>query len=290
MITKFSIVLPAKNEAENLKSLLPEIKNLFPDAEIIVVDDGSTDKTAEVVLSNKATLVSHPYSMGNGAAIKTGARNAKNEIAIFMDADGQHAPKDIFLLLEKISEGYVMAVGARTKSTHASFWRLLANSIYNKIASIITGYKIEDLTSGFRAVKISHFNRFLYLLPNKFSYPTTITMAFIRSGFPISYVSIDARSRGGSSHINPVKDGLRFLMIIIKIGSLYSPFKFFTPPSFILFFIGVANYIYTYLKNGTFTNMSALLIIVSMIIFMFGLLAEQITTLIYASSERRRSD
>ncbi len=286
----FSIILPARNEAHNLDQLLPEIRSLHPTVKIIVVNDGSTDNTEEIALSHGASIVSHPYGMGNGAAIKSGARVADSDYIIFMDADGQHAPSDIASMISELEQGYEMVVGARTMKSHASLSRRIANTIYNRIASIITSFTIEDLTSGFRAVRRSRFNRFLYLLPNKFSYPTTITMAFIRSGYPISYVPIEARTRKGKSHINPLKDGLRFILIIIKIGSLFSPFKFFTPPSVFLFLTGVSNYLYTYFTHNTFTNMSALLIIVSLIFFMFGLLGEQMTTLIYAASERRESD
>ena len=287
---EFSIVIPAKNEADNLNALLPKIKTHYPDTNIFVVDDGSEDNTIEIAESYEATVISHPYSLGNGAAIKTGARICKSPCIVFMDADGQHSPEDIKQLVEKYKQGYCMVIGARNPSTHASLFRRIANHIYNTLASLITNYTIKDLTSGFRVVDRQLFNRFLYLLPNGFSYPTTITMAFIRSGFPITYLPINAKRRTGKSHINPLKDGLRFIMIIIKIGSLYSPLKFFTPPSLFLFLAGAANYLYTYFRFGTFTNMSALLIIVSMIIFMFGLLAEQITTLVYASSERRKTD
>lgn len=286
----FSIVLPAKNEEDNLARLLPEIKKLYPSVELIIVDDGSTDNTAAIARSFDATLISHPYSMGNGAAIKSGARAATTEYIVFMDADGQHSPSDITKLEEMIKNGYCMAVGSRSSESQASFARKLGNRFYNYLASSITGNKILDLTSGFRMVDRNLFTRFLYLLPNGFSYPTTITMAFFRSGYSVAYVPINAKAREGKSHINILRDGLRFLVIILKIGSLYSPLKFFTPPSIIFFLLGLVNYSYTYIYKGQFTNMSALLFIVSIIIFMFGLLAEQLTVLTYSSSERRRGD
>lgn len=286
----FSIILPAKNEEDNLSTLLPNIVKLYPNIELIVVDDGSTDNTRSVANSYNATIVSHPYSMGNGAAIKSGARACKTNAIVFMDADGQHSPEDITQLLEKYKEGHMMVVGARNPTTHASSMRRLANFIYNNIASKITGHKILDLTSGFRIVNRNAFTQYLYMLPNGFSYPTTSTMAFFRSGLSVAYVPIDAKKRAGKSHINPLKDGLRFLIIILKIGSLYSPLKFFTLPSIIIFLLGISNYAYTYFTKNTFTNMSALLMIVAIIIFMFGLLAEQMTVLLYASSERRKTD
>ena len=286
----FSIVLPAKNEEANLSRLIPRIKELYPSTEIIIVDDGSTDNTAAIAKSFNANLVSHPYSMGNGAAIKSGARAAKTKYIVCMDADGQHSPSDIVKLEEMIKQGYCMVVGSRSSDSQASFARKIGNKFYNYLASSITGNKIYDLTSGFRMVDRDLFTRFLYLLPNGFSYPTTITMAFFRSGYSVAYAPIEAKAREGKSHINLIRDGLRFLVIILKIGSLYSPLKFFTPPSILIFLLGLVNYSYTYFFKGQFTNMSALLIIVSIIIFMFGLLAEQLTVLTYSSSERRRGD
>ena len=286
----YSIVIPAKNEQSSISSLLESIKALHPEANIIVIDDGSTDETAKISVECGVHVVSHPYSMGNGAAIKSGARAAQSEYIVFMDADGQHDPADIGKLIGKLESGFDMAVGARTADSQANIFRGLANKVYNTIASIVTGHKILDLTSGYRAVNKKLFNRFLYLLPNGFSYPTTITMAFFRSGYPISYIPIIAKKRTGVSHINPLKDGLRFFIIIIKIASLYSPLKVFTPVSVLLAILGLGNYAYTYVTDARFTNMSALLLIIAIIIFMMGLLAEQITVLTYAASERRKTD
>ena len=286
----FSIVIPAKNEGENLESLLPNIRSLFPEISIIVVDDGSTDDTNQVANKHGAKTVSHPYCMGNGAAIKTGARSCESKYIIFMDADGQHDPAYIQILMDKILTGYDMVVGARTHESQANIMRGFGNKVYNYIASTVTGHQIKHLTSGFRAVNRNLFLRYLYLLPNGFSYPTTITMAFFRSGYSVTYESIVANKRLGKSHINLTKDGIRFLIIIIKIASLYSPLKVFTPVSLATASLGLINYGYTYITAERFTNMSALLIIVSIIIFMLGLLAEQITVLTYAASERRKSD
>ena len=290
MSIEFSIVIPAKNEEENLKTLLPNIRSLFPDVDLIIVNDGSTDETASIANKFAAKVINHPYSMGNGAAIKSGARASKTEYIVFMDADGQHDPNSIQHLIDRLNKGYDMVVGARTTDSQASMLRGIGNRIYNFIASKVTGHKIQDLTSGFRAVKRELFNRFLYLLPNGFSYPTTITMAFFRSGYSVAYEPIIAKQRLGKSHINLTKDGLRFLVIIIKIASLYSPLKVFTPVALLTFMLGFANYAYTYLTVERFTNMSALLFIISIIIFMLGLLAEQITVLTYAASERRKTD
>mgnify|MGYP002525033916 CR=1 FL=1 len=276
-----SIVLPAKNEAPQIRNLIKKLKSKFPDAEILVVNDGSTDQTAEIAEQEGARVITHPYSMGNGAAIKTGARNATNNIIVFMDADGQHNPDDIPALLNKLSEGYDMVVGARQANSQANIHRRLANYIYNRLASFMTGYRIEDLTSGFRAVKTNKFRKFLYLLPNGFSYPTTSTMAFFRSGFPVAYIPIKAIQRQGKSHIKLFKDGIRFFIIILRVGSLFSPMRLFLPISFALFSIGMTYYSYTYVISSRFTNMSALLLVSALIIFLIGILSEQISSLHY---------
>ena len=292
MSDKVSIILPAKNEAESLATLLPVLRKNFPEEEIIVVDDGSTDNTAEICEQNQVTVITHVYSMGNGAAIKTGARNASGSILMFMDADGQHRPDDINHLLEKIHDGYAMAVGARQMNTHASLLRRVGNTIYNKLASLMTGYPIEDLTSGFRAARARHFRKFLYLLPNKFSYPTTSTMAFFRSGLPVAYVPIRAMDRAGDakSHIRLFHDGFRFLIIIVKIGALFSPMRFFLPISGVLFITGMAYYGYTYYHYERLTNMTAILLLSSLTTFLIGIVSEQISALHYKDiqeTERR---
>jgi hypothetical protein len=210
-----------------------------------------------------------------------------------MDADGQHTPADITLLLDKIDEGYDMVVGARHLDSHASLTRRIGNTIYNKLASWMTGYPIEDLTSGFRAARARHFKKFLYLLPNKFSYPTTSTMAFFRSGLPVGYVPIKAMSRSGDrkSHIRIFHDGLRFLIIIMKIGALFSPMRFFLPISGALFLAGVCYYAYTYFTWGRLTNMSTILILASLFTFLIGIVSEQISALHYKDIQeiRRRT-
>ncbi len=287
MNSTVSIILPAKNEAGSLETLLPTLKQNFPDNEIIVVNDGSTDNTAAICERNRVRVLTHVYSMGNGAAIKTGARNAAGSILVFMDADGQHSPEDIKRLVDKVESGYDMAVGARQVDTHASLTRRIGNTIYNKLASWMTGYPIEDLTSGFRAARTRHFRKFLYLLPNRFSYPTTSTMAFFRSGLTVGYVPIKALNRTGDrkSHIRLFHDGIRFLIIILKIGALFSPMRFFLPISGLLFITGLAYYGYTYFNWGRLTNMSVLMFMASLFTFLIGIVSEQISALHYKDIE-----
>ena len=284
----FSIVIPAYNEESGLNRILPDLAERYPNAEIIVVNDGSTDNTDKVCIENSVTVLSHPYKMGNGASIKSGARSASEEVIVFMDADGQHLPADIERLLEKMNEGFEMVVGARTIDTHSSYLKRLGNTFFNRLASIMTGHTILDLTSGLRAVKAKTFRKILYLLPNGFSYPTTSTMAFFRSGNPVGYIKIQAgqRTKGTSSNISVIKDGIRFFLIILKIGALYSPMRLFLPISISLFITGVGYYAYTYITDHRFTNMSALLFISSLMIFLIGILSEQVSSLHYRDSER----
>ena len=276
-----SIVLPAKNEAAALKDLLPRLRSLRPDDEIIVVDDGSTDDTAAIVRAAGARVVSAPYSMGNGAAIKRGARAARGDVLVFMDADGQHDPAHIQPLLDRLEQGYDMVVGARDWSGQAGVGRGLANTAYNALASWVTEHRIADLTSGFRVARADKFREFLHLLPNGFSYPTTSTMAFLRSAYAVAYVPIPVARRIGKSHIRPLRDGVRFLLIIFKIATLYSPLKLFVPTAVIFFLIGLAYYGWTFATQGRFTNMSVLLFSASVIVFLIGLVSEQITALTY---------
>jgi glycosyltransferase involved in cell wall biosynthesis len=279
---QISVILPAKNEAEGLRQTLPALRACYPAAEVIVVDDGSTDATAAVAAEHGARVMSAPYSMGNGAAIKRGARAATGDILVFMDADGQHDPQLIQSLLDKLDAGFDMAVGARDASGQANAGRGAANAFYNRLASWMTGHHVADLTSGFRAVRADKFREFLHLLPNGFSYPTTCTMAFFRSAYPVAYVSIPvARRVGTGSHIRPLRDGVRFLLIIFKIATLYSPLKLFAPTSFVFALLGFSYYAYTYLTEHRFTNMSALLLSGGVIVFLIGLISEQITNLTY---------
>jgi glycosyltransferase involved in cell wall biosynthesis len=279
-----SIIIPAKNEMASIGQVVAKARQNFAEAEIIVVDDGSTDDTGRIAESAGARVVRHPESLGNGAAVKSGARAARGEILAFMDADGQHDATEFVQLLEKLADGYHMAIGARNSNSHASVGRLFANGLYNRFASLVSSRQIPDLTSGFRVVRADYFRQFLYLLPNGFSYPTTITMAFLRSGYPVAFVPVNARQRTGKSHIRPVRDGVRFLAIIFKIATLYAPLKVFLPVSAAFFVTGIGYYVYTYFTMGRFTNMSLLVLSASVIVFLIGLISEQITALTYSKT------
>ena len=283
---KISIVIPAHNEAVSLRSLLPELVRLYPDAEIIVVNDASDDDSEAVCRLHNVRVVSHKYQQGNGSAIKTGARHAAGDVLVFMDADGQHKPTDVAGLLAEIESGFDMAVGARSLDSHAGFARLAGNVFYNRLASWMTGHKVLDLTSGFRAVHAARFREFIHMLPNGFSSPTTITMAFFRAGYSVAYIPITALARTGKSHIRLFRDGLKFLLIIFRVTAFYSPLKLFFPLSAVFFATGLGYYFYTYITQERFTNMGALLFMTSILIFLIGLVSEQITFLIYLERKK----
>lgn len=280
-----TIIIPAFNEELIIGVLVSEIKKQYPEHELIVVNDGSGDNTAQVARDAGARVISHPYNIGNGAAIKTGIRAASGDILVFMDGDGQHDPQDITRLLDHFPE-YDMVVGERSVSDQASIFRAFGNSVYNKLASYVAKFPVLDLTSGFRAVKSHIARNFLYMLPNTYSSPTTLTLGTLRSGWSVKYVPISAKERKqGNSNISLFKDGVRFFMIITRICTLYSPFRIFLPVSLFTFLLGIAYYLYTFLSEGRFTNMSLLLFTTSVLIFMIGLVSEQVSQMRFDKSE-----
>lgn len=284
MDSKVSVIMPAFNEEEGIGNVISKLRKMNIASEIIVVDDCSKDRTAEIAEKAGAKVIRHPYNKGNGAAIKTGIRNSTGDILVMMDSDGQHDPADIPRLLASIGE-YDMVVGARLKNEKGSTHRNFANRIYNRLATYLCGVKIMDLTSGFRAIKRVVAKQYLYLLPNKFSYPTTITVALIRAGHNVKYEPVTMHKRLGKSKINIFKDGFRFFLIMFRIISLFKPMKVFLPASILFILLGLGNYAHTYIRFRHFTNMSALLFIAGINIFLLGLIAEQISQLRYDRSE-----
>lgn len=284
-----SIIIPAYNEGAIIGNVVDIIKGVLTAAdqsfEILVVDDGSTDNTVDQAKKSGARVIQHPYNIGNGAAVKTGIRNARGGTLVMLDADGQHPPEDIPNLLAKIGP-YDMAVGARTSSSESAIHRDFANYVYNRLASYVSGHKIKDLTSGFRAIKADVAHGFVYLLPNKFSYPTTITLAILRSGRALTYIPIQGRKRVGKSKIRLLRDGIRFLLIILKIATFFSPLKVFIPVSGLMFLTGFGYGLFKVLVlNTPYGPTSAMLMTMSLVVFMVGLVSEQVAQLRFDRSE-----
>jgi glycosyltransferase involved in cell wall biosynthesis len=281
---KVSIIIPAYNEEKTIVEIISQIQDLHPSAEIIVINDGSTDNTAAAALNSGATVYNHPYNIGNGAAVKSGIRAASGDILVFMDGDGQHDPADIQKLLKYLPV-YDMVVGSRSHIGQATFGIAFGNTVYNWFASYVTKYSVKDLTSGFRAVKSDIARSFVFLLPNTYSYPTTITLGVLRSGNSVKYIPIEVHKRqNGHSGIKIFQDGIKFFMILTRIATMYSPMRVFLPVSLAMFFLGFFRYMYTFISEGRFTNISALFFVSSVIIFMMSLISEQICQMRY---ERR---
>ncbi|MEM7032856.1 MAG: glycosyltransferase family 2 protein [Chloroflexota bacterium] len=278
-----SVIIPAYYEEQVIEAIIQRIQTTLNASsyhyEIIVVDDGSQDETAKKAQEAGATVISHPYNIGNGAAVKTGIRHAQGDILVMLDADGQHPPEDIPRLLDLVGP-YDMVVGARTKESDSSLHRDLANAIYNRFATYVSGRHIEDLTSGFRAIKAPIARNLVNLLPNTFSYPTTITLATIRSGYSLAYVPIVSDKRVGKSKIKLLRDGTRFLLIIVKVATLFSPLKVFLPVSATMFTAGILYGLFKIFFLGLrYGPTSAMLMIMAVVIFMVGLVSEQVAQL-----------
>jgi len=289
--SEITILIPAYQEVDVIASVISGVRQVMDQInrtyEILVIDDGSKDETADKATDAGARVISHPYNIGNGAAVKTGIRHARGKIIITMDGDGQHDPLDIPRLLDKIGR-YDMVVGARSSDSESYLHRNMANGLYNLFASYICKRRIQDLTSGFRAIKASIARQFIPLLPNTFSYPTTITMAVLRSGFSMTYIPIRTTKRKGKSKIKLLRDGSRFLLIILKIATLFSPLRVFLPVSALVFLLGLGYGLYKiFFLDGRYGPTSAMLITMSVLIFMVGLVSEQVAQLRYERSENR---
>lgn len=288
--TAISVIMPAYYEEAVIGSVIKRVQVVLQELEqtyeIIVIDDGSQDETARCAHEAGARVITHPYNIGNGAAIKSGIRHARGDILVMLDADGQHPPEDIPSLLDQLGR-YDMVVGARTHESDSDWHRNLANKIYNWFASYVCGRKIKDLTSGFRAMKGHIARGFVYLLPNTFSYPTTLTLAVVRSGYTLHYVPIKAARRVGKSKIKIFKDGPRFLLIILKVATFFSPLKVFIPASIAMLTVGISYGLFKVLFLGSrYGPTSAMLMIMAILIFLVGLVSEQVAQLRFEVRER----
>ncbi len=273
-----SIVIPACNEAQAIGPLVTSLVASAKWHEVLVIDDGSTDETSAVARSAGATVVRHPYNKGNGAAVKTGVRHATGECILIVDGDGQHRAEDAVRLVANLGE-YDLVIGARSQGTQASRMRLLGNLALNRLAGYLTGRRIPDLTSGFRCARREHLQEFLHLLPNGFSTPTTTTLAFIKAGYNVRFEPIEAEVRLGKSKIKLARDGVKFLLIVLKIVTIFSPLRVFLPISLAAFGAGAGYAGWTIATQSHVTNSSVLLIMLAVIVFLVGLVSEQISAL-----------
>jgi glycosyltransferase involved in cell wall biosynthesis len=273
-----SVIVPAFNEAASIGPLVTALRTAADWAEILVVDDGSRDDTAERARTAGARVIRHPYNKGNGAAVKSGIRNATGSFILIIDADGQHRPADALRLVGHL-DAYDLVVGARSAETQATSLRRYGNAVLNRTAAYLTERPIPDLTSGFRAARRSCLIEFLHLLPNGFSTPTTTTLAFLKAGYSVRFEPVDAGRREGASKIRLGKDGVAFLLILLKVITIFSPLRIFLPISAAAFFLGAAYAFWTVITQSHVTNSSVLLILLSVVIFLVGLVSEQISSL-----------
>jgi len=279
-----SVVIPAYNEGAVIGQVVSALAAAGPWHEIIVVDDGSEDDTGAHAVAAGATVVRHPYNKGNGAAVKSGIRRATGEHVLIVDGDGQHSAEDARRLVARLGE-YDLVIGARSTSTQATHARRFGNTALNRLASYLTGRVIPDLTSGFRAARRECLREFLHLLPNGFSAPTTTTLAFIKAGYNVAFEPTDARLRVGHSKIRFARDGVKFFVIILKIVTLFSPLRVFLPISLAAFAIGAAYAAWTIATQSHVTNSSVLLIMLAVIVFLVGLVSEQISAMRFESRQ-----
>jgi glycosyltransferase involved in cell wall biosynthesis len=273
-----SVVIPAMDEAASIGDVVTRLRALAPWREVLLIDDGSSDQTAERARSAGASVIRHPYNKGNGAAVKTGIRNATGEYVLIMDGDGQHPPEDALRIVTALGE-FDLVIGARDPSTQATTGRRAGNALLNQLASYLTGRPIPDLTSGFRGARTAYLREFIHLLPNGFSAPTTTTLAFIRAGYNVRFEPIEARQRSGSSHVRMARDGAKFFLILLKIITIFSPLRIFVPASIVSFVAGLLYGLWTVVASGRIANGAVILIMFAVIVFLVGLVSEQISAL-----------
>ena len=273
-----TVIIPAFNEAAVIGQVIAGLREAGDWHEIVVVDDGSADGTADAAREAGAIVVRHPYNKGNGASVKSGIRAATGEYVLVIDADGQHQPADATRLVSRLGD-YDLVIGARTGATQATLARRAGNGLLNGLATYLTGHPIPDLTSGFRAARRAHLLEFLHLLPNRFSTPTTTTLAFVKAGYNVTFEAVEARQRVGQSKIRLLRDGTKFLLIVLKVVTIFSPLRVFVPISAASFLVGAGYAAWTIATQSHVTNSSVLLIMLAVIVFLVGLVSEQIAAL-----------
>jgi len=272
-----TIVLPAYNEAEALAKILGELKKKYKEAQVLVVDDGSTDRTAEVARKAGVTAVSHPYNKGYGAALKTGARAAKTEYVLYFDSDGQFFTDDINAVAAERNK-YDMVIGARPKEFTM---KDMGRRVMKAMASYLSGKKIPDINCGFRLIRRQRVLDFMSILPDGFSFTTTITLAMLQAGDSVKFQPVRVKPReSGKSGIKKMRHGLRFMLYILRMVMLFNPLKVFLPVSLALFAVGFPVFAYFLLFQAHVSQTSLMLILFSLMTFLFGLVADAISVLV----------
>ncbi len=273
-----TIIIPVYNEEQSIKEVISSVKIACPHDEIIVVDDGSTDGTPGLLKTMGIRCIRHPYNKGYGAALKTGVRNASHNVVVFMDGDKQHQPNDVHRLAEFVDQ-YDMVVGARAKGSQVSAFRSSGKKILGLLANYLSGMKIPDLNSGFRAIKKDILMKYMHILPNTFSFTTTITLALIKDGYNVKYVPIKTEKRIGKSKLRPFRNGFEFILLIMRTTVLFDPLKVFLPISLISAGLGTLDALYYVIFHTSISKSSLLLIFSGLLIFCFGLLADQVSAI-----------
>jgi glycosyltransferase involved in cell wall biosynthesis len=280
-----SIIIPAYNEEQSIEMVLKQLMHIMrplnlSNFEIIVVDDGSKDQTGQQVQQfADVKLVTHHTNRGYGAALKTGIMNAQYETICITDADGTYPNERIPDLLWSLAKGdYDMAVGARIGDNVAiPLIRRPPKWVINRLAEYVVGEKIPDLNSGLRIFSRKIAKRYFNLLPDGFSFTSTITLAMLTHGYSVGYIPIDYYHRIGQSKIQPIRSTLLFIRLVLMIGLYFAPLKIFVPIS-LLFIIGSVSWgIFSTIALGKLADVSTLMIMLTGVqIGIMGLLAELI--------------
>ncbi len=273
-----SVVIPAMNEEDSIAGVVSGLRSLAAWREVLVIDDGSSDATAQRAEHAGARVIRHPYNKGNGAAVKTGIRNASGEFILIVDGDGQHQPVDAQRIAARLGD-YDLVIGARSTGTQATLTRRAGNALLNRLATYLTGRPIPDLTSGFRAARRDYLREFLHLLPNGFSTPTTTTLAFIKAGYNVTFEPVHARPRTGQSKLRVARDGAKFFLILLRVITIFSPLRIFVPLSGLTLAVGAAYGLVNFVAAGRIPNGAVILLLFAVIVFLVGLISEQISSL-----------
>jgi len=267
-----SLIIPAYNEEDGIKDIVLKALNLYPDFEIIVIDDGSTDSTYEKIKDLNIKIIRHAFNKGYGASIKAGIRLSSFDLIAIMDADGQHNPQDIKRLIDE-KDNYDMVVGARDQKSHKTLWRRPGKKLISVVVNSLSGTTIPDFNSGFRLFKKEIALKFIHLFPNGFSLSTTMMVAFLREGYNVKNIPISVNKRIGKSTVN-VLDGFKALILILRLFMIFSPLRIFLPSSLMILLAGSISLLLDF-SNQNIHDVTILTLLTGLLIFFLGLIVDQ---------------